>query len=369
MVVSSFGGGFWRWYRNDGTGAFTVVDAFQAPDNPSCAVLFDSDNDGDLDLALTDEIADVVILMQNRAAASLCSPAPLDCRTPIQAGKSKLLLKDKSPDDGDILIWKWTKGEATSKAEFGDPTASDGYALCVYEDDTLVREFEIPAGQTCSGGRPCWKDVPPGFTYRDKERTPDGVLSVKLLEGLADGDTKLKLKGKGSQLAMPDLSQLTGVLDVQLQQTDGPLCWGATYTPPFKKYDGSTFLKALSDDPGGAPLPPLWSAIHAQAIGPVCGGCHGGSGGLSGLGDCSTALANLIDVASSELPTMDRVEPGDPTTSWLMHKLDGTQGSFTAQCSGMFCGSQMPLGGPFFDLDTRDAIRTWISNGALDDCP
>jgi hypothetical protein len=34
----------------------------------------------------------------------------------------------------------------------------------------------------------------------------------------------------------------------------------------------------------------------------------------------------------------------------------------------MFCGSQMPLGGAL-DQDVRDAIRTWITNGAIDDCP
>jgi hypothetical protein len=77
----------------------------------------------------------------------------------------------------------------------------------------------------------------------------------------------------------------------------------------------------------------------------------------------------LVGVANTELPTMSRVEPGDPLLSWLMHKLDGTQGSFTAQCTGMFCGSQRPLGGPFLDTDVRDAIATWITNGALDDCP
>jgi len=115
-------------------------------------------------------------------------------------------------------------------------------------------------------------------------------------------------------------------------------------------------------------LPASWFAIHAQVIAPRCSGCHGGSGGLSGLGDCETAYLNLVNVASTELPTMDRIEPGDPVNSWIMHKLDGTQGTFSAQCTGMFCGSRMPLGGPYLDADTRDAIRTWILNGAVNDC-
>jgi hypothetical protein len=44
---------------------FTPRDEFPAPANPSCAVPFDFDNDGDIDLALTDEIADVIILVRN----------------------------------------------------------------------------------------------------------------------------------------------------------------------------------------------------------------------------------------------------------------------------------------------------------------
>jgi hypothetical protein len=317
-------------------------------------------------MALTDEIADVVILMRNGGAEMLCSTTPADCRQPTDAGKSKLILKDKSPDEGDILIWKWTKGAATAKPELGDPTGDDGYALCIYEDDALVIGLEVPGGQTCNGNA-CWKDIPAGFSYRDKELTPDGVLSAKLLAGTA-GQAKIKLKAKGTRIEMPDLSQLTGVLDVQLQRDGNPLCWGATFTPPFKKAE-SDFLKAASDNPGGSSLQPLWSAIHTDVIGPVCSGCHGGSGGLTGLGDCNTAHANIFNVASTELPAMDRVEPGDPSMSWIMHKLDGTQGDFVGQCGGGFCGFQMPLGGPFLSLDVRDAIRTWITDGAVNDCP
>jgi hypothetical protein len=116
-------------------------------------------------------------------------------------------------------------------------------------------------------------------------------------------------------------------------------------------------------------LPPSWAAIQAAVIGPVCGGCHGASGGLGGLGACSTGWASLVGVASTELPTMSRVTPGDPTNSWLVQKLDGTQGNFTAQCTGGSCGSQMPLGQSPLPAAVRDAIRTWITNGAVNDCP
>ncbi|HJQ83153.1 MAG TPA: PQQ-binding-like beta-propeller repeat protein [Candidatus Binatia bacterium] len=115
-------------------------------------------------------------------------------------------------------------------------------------------------------------------------------------------------------------------------------------------------------------LPPSWAAIHAAVIAPSCGSCHGGSGGLSGLADCNTGHANLVNVPSTELPTMDRVEPGSPTMSFFMHKLDGTQHDFDAGCGGS-CGGTMPLNQPQLSLSVRDSIRTWILDGAVNDCP
>jgi len=358
MVVSSFGGGFWSWHRNDGTGSFTEIESFPAPDNPSCAVLLDIDNDGDLDLGLTDEIDDTITLMKNGGSSS-CSPAPGDCRGPILAGKSKLVLKDKTTD---TLAWTLRRGQSTAEADFGSPTTVTDYALCLYEDDTLVVGFDIPAGSE-------WRDVAKGFSYRDPGLAPDGILAARLIDG-AEGQARMKVRGKGPLLDMPALGQLDGVLDVQLQRAGSAVCWGATYTPPFRRNDGQV-LVALSDEPPPATLDPVWSEIHAQVVGPVCGGCHGPGGfsGLSGLQDCNLGHASLVGVASTELPSMNRVLAGDPSLSWLMHKLDDTQGPFSAMCTGMFCGQLMPLGGPQLSMEIRDTIRDWITNGAVNDCP
>jgi hypothetical protein len=66
---------------------------------------------------------------------------------------------------------------------------------------------------------------------------------------------------------------------------------------------------------------------------------------------------------------MDRVEPGDPANSFLQHKVDGTHNTLDAQCVGGDCEDRMPLGGPYLAQHVLDAIRTWIMNGALNDCP
>ena len=70
-MLSSFGGGRWHVYTNNGAGTFTQVDEIFATDNASCATLYDFDNDGDLDMALADEIADEVKLIQNSGGPAI----------------------------------------------------------------------------------------------------------------------------------------------------------------------------------------------------------------------------------------------------------------------------------------------------------
>lgn len=62
-VTSSYQGD-WFLFENDGNGNFTFVEEFFAPIAASCAVMMDIDSDGDLDLTLIDELADVVIIQQ-----------------------------------------------------------------------------------------------------------------------------------------------------------------------------------------------------------------------------------------------------------------------------------------------------------------
>lgn len=70
LIASCFGGGYWRFFTNNGAGALTFFQDLPAPSNPSCAGIFDFDNDADLDLALFDEIDDVIVLMENVGNAS-----------------------------------------------------------------------------------------------------------------------------------------------------------------------------------------------------------------------------------------------------------------------------------------------------------
>jgi hypothetical protein len=63
-VTSSFSGDWWL-FLNDGSAGFAFAAEFNAPSAASCALMVDIDNDCDLDLALIDELADVVVLQSN----------------------------------------------------------------------------------------------------------------------------------------------------------------------------------------------------------------------------------------------------------------------------------------------------------------
>jgi hypothetical protein len=162
------------------------------------------------------------------------------CRTPVDPKRSSLVLKNNPSDTRDKLTWKWTNGQATTAADFGDPVASDDYTLCVFDQVTttprIVLASSAPAASTCpfgASGAPCWKGsgTPPGasgFTYRNAGLfSPDGLARVKLVPGAA-GRAKVYVKGQGTNLEMPATLDVTPPVRVQLQAENGQ-CWETTY--------------------------------------------------------------------------------------------------------------------------------------------
>lgn len=114
--------------------------------------------------------------------------------------------------------------------------------------------------------------------------------------------------------------------------------------------------------PDGQPpdIGPVFSQIQSAVFTPTCAtaGCHAGAGAPQGLRlDETSSYGLLVNVPSSEVPSMLRVAPGDPGGSYLVQKLEGTAG----------VGAQMPLGRPPLSQSIIDVIRQWIIEGALDD--
>jgi hypothetical protein len=241
VALSSYGGGFWQVYTNNGSGSFSFNQQINATANPSCSILVDIDNDDDLDMVLTDEIADTVKLMRNGPISPLpCPASPPTCREPDVSGKASLKVKNSTAVNSNQILWKWLKGAATTKMEYGDPDGgTDHYTLCIYDNGTLVSTSTAEAGGTC-GSSPCWSDETWGYKFKDAERDEFGVQKVLLKEGTSE-KAKIIFKGKGPLLDVPDLDGSGGPIDVRLIKSTGMVCWGATYSAPFIQNDGGTF--------------------------------------------------------------------------------------------------------------------------------
>jgi hypothetical protein len=117
------------------------------------------------------------------------------CASP---GKSLLLLKDQGfsgASPGDRLNWKWLNGPATALGDFGNPTTTADYSLCVYAgtSQTLVLDASVPPVTN-------WKTLgTKGYKYKDAGAAAAGIFQILLKSGAA-GSSKILAKGKDGAL-------------------------------------------------------------------------------------------------------------------------------------------------------------------------
>jgi Big-like domain-containing protein len=113
-----------------------------------------------------------------------------------------------------------------------------------------------------------------------------------------------------------------------------------------------------SSAPSSAPttLSADFQSIQDTIFTPICTKCHIGANAPEGLQlDEAHSYALLVGVPSAEVPSVLRVKAGDPSSSYLIQKLQNSNG---------IVGAQMPFGGPYLSQSTIDVIAQWITNGA-----
>ncbi len=98
-------------------------------------------------------------------------------------------------------------------------------------------------------------------------------------------------------------------------------------------------------------------SIEDNVFAPICAQCHIGASAPQGLqlDTAAHAYQFLVGVPSNEKPTLLRVKPADPDSSYLYQKITGAPG---------IVGGQMPLNQTPLPAATIAAIRQWIVNGA-----
>jgi Big-like domain-containing protein len=108
---------------------------------------------------------------------------------------------------------------------------------------------------------------------------------------------------------------------------------------------------------GGGSVTADFESIQENVFTPICSKCHIGASAPEGLQlDAAHSYNLLVGVPSVEQPMLDRVKPNDPDNSYMVLKIEGAPG---------IDGGQMPLGETPLPQSTIDAIRQWITNGAL----
>lgn len=104
-----------------------------------------------------------------------------------------------------------------------------------------------------------------------------------------------------------------------------------------------------------SPLVPTFASIQQNVFTPICTSCHAGAAAPTGLRlDEASSYAMLVNVASVEVPSLRRIQPGDPDLSYLVQKIEGRAA----------VGGRMPLNSPPLPQATIDVIRQWVLEGA-----
>ena len=144
-----------------------------------------------------------------------------------------LKVVDKIGTGTDQVAFKWAKGPAVSKNDFGAPNGATTYALCVYDRTTggdvlAYRGRPLPP---CTKS-PCWIDTSTGWKFTSPGG-PDGVRTATLKSG-AVGRAKLQVKAKRAGLALAPLPfAMNPSVVAEVRSSDGA-CWGATFSTPQK---------------------------------------------------------------------------------------------------------------------------------------
>ena len=165
----------------------------------------------------------------------------------------------------------------------------------------------------------------------------DGLSARINLEGVGlDNDTyQVRVSGDGASF----------VLDTEGARLDGD----------DDGSEGGDFFSTFVVNVVVVGLQPTLASIQENIFTPACTVCHVGAGAPQGLQlDDGNSFAMLVNIPSNQVPSLLRVEPGDPDNSYLIQKLEGTQA----------VGGRMPQGGPFLEQQDIDVVRQWIIDGA-----
>ena len=153
------------------------------------------------------------------------------------SGRSSLQVRDLAGPDRDRLKWLW-KGTPSSVTDFGDPTTSASYNLCVIDQTGGTPTFRMGWPTFTEG----WSAASTGYKGKFSPETDLPFDKIKL-NASSSGRGKIKISARGEYL-WPNLP-LTAPVTIRFERLDGDHCWEATFSTPEES--NATSFKARSD--------------------------------------------------------------------------------------------------------------------------
>jgi mono/diheme cytochrome c family protein len=135
--------------------------------------------------------------------------------------------------------------------------------------------------------------------------------------------------------------------------------FGDTYKSGSNGWDG----KLCGQFTAGGVTPP---SQYTQTVQPIfdaeCVACHITGNPPAGLNlQAAVSYGNIVNVPSTQLPSMLRIKPNDTANSYLIHKVEGSQGNVGGS------GGRMPQGcsvNTCLSGAQINAIKAWVNAGA-----
>jgi len=125
------------------------------------------------------------------------------CARPRDPRRAALQVRNSSGAGHDALAVRSGETEGLAAAALGDPRTTTDYQVCLFDrsDPFAARPLfaaRVPAGGTC-GSEPCWRAVPGGFAYRNRDAAPHGIGKL-LVVGDDGSGGRVMAVGRGAGL-------------------------------------------------------------------------------------------------------------------------------------------------------------------------
>jgi hypothetical protein len=199
---------------------------------------------------------------------------------------------------------------------------------------------------------------------------PDGAIVSPADDPTIQAGESVVFEGSASDPDGDDMTYLwdfgDGMSSTSLSPGPHTYSESGSYTATFTVTDARGAVDPTPDSrnvtvEGGGGQLATFTEVQTRIFTASCAfsGCHGGSSPAQGMNlTAGQAYAHIVNVPSNEQPARDRIEPGDPESSYLYLKVMGDPS---------ISGGRMPLGGPPLAQELLDLLRDWIERGAPND--